>query len=314
MEPDGSSLEKIRVGIRVSEATGLAEALKGTLTLDGTEVADGQEILRADIPNLTYEPTNTGEGHFDYNAFDGNSWSPFDTSRVNIAIGDVPESELFADITPASGREHSASALGVGTQYFTNEQSAISEVPADLEGAEIIRTHSDDKDLTSLDALTFTVSEDTTIYVAYDGRATSPPDWLTSGWTFHNDDTLKSWFYFKLYKKDFAAGETVILGGNNAPGTVDKKSMYFVIGVPEAAAPEPQPPLLAIESAPSGGLQLTWQGESGSTYTIRSGTDLADPASWPIVETIPGDDGPITHPLSPDSAPRRFWIIEDGNP
>jgi hypothetical protein len=314
-DPDGDPLQKIRIGIRVNPASGLAEALKGSLTLNGVPVVDGQEIDRADIPSLVYEPVgNTGEAFFEYNAHDGHSWSPFDTSRVNIAIGDVPESELFTDIIPASGREHATGTLGVGALYFTNEQSAISEVPADLDGAEIIRTHSDDKDLTSLSALSFTVSQDATVYVAYDGRVTSPPDWLTGGWTLHSDDELKSWFYFLLYKKDVAAGETVVLGGNNAAGTVSRKSMYFVIGVPAAPAPEPPAPVLAIERDAGNGLQLTWQGESGSTYTIRGANDLSDPASWPVIDTLPGVDGPMSHALSPDPAPRRFWVIERSTP
>jgi predicted esterase len=314
-DPDGDPLQKIRIGIRVSPATGLVESLKGSLTLNGVPVVDGQEIDRADISALIYEPVgNSGEAFFEYNVFDGHSWSPFDTSRVNIAIGDVPASELFTDITPVSGREHATGTLGVGALYFTNEQSAISEVPAELDGVEIIRTHSDDKSLTSQNSLSFTLSEDATIYIAYDGRVTSPPDWLTSGWTFHNDDTLKSWFYFLLYKKDFAAGETVILGGNNAAGTVSQKSMYFVIGVPATPAPEPQAPSLAIEASPGGGLQLTWPGESGLIYTIRSGSDLTDTASWPVVHTVPGVDSTMTHALSQNPAPRQFWIIENSNP
>ena len=310
-DPDGDPLQKIRVGIRVNPATGLAEALKGNLTLDGAEVVDGQEIDRADIPDLVYEPVgNSGEAFFEYNVHDGHSWSPFDTSRVNIAIGDPPDSTLFTDITPASGREHATGTLGVGALYFTNEQSALSEVPADLEGAEIIRTHSDDKDLTSLSTLSFTLSQDATLYVAYDGRVTSPPDWLTSNWTLHSDNELKSWFYFLLYKKDFSAGETVTLGGNNAAGTVSRKSMYFVIGQPATPTPPPQPPSVAIEPADSNTFTLQWQGEAGPSYTIRSGTDLADPAAWPVVHTIPGVDGPMSHAVDKGTDPRRFWVLE----
>jgi hypothetical protein len=278
-------------------------------------VVDGQEIDRADLSALVYEPVgNTGEAFFEYNVYDGHSWSPFDTSRVNIAIGDVPESELFTDIVATSGREHATGTLGVGALYFTNEQSAISEVPVELDGAEIIRTHSDDKDLTGLSALSFTLSQDATVYVAYDGRATSPPDWLTSGWSLHSDNELKSWFYFMLYKKDFSAGETVVLGGNNAPGAVSRKSMYFVIGTPAGPAPEPQAPVLAVERDAGSGFQLTWQGESGSTYTIRGADNLSDPAPWPVIDTLPGVDDPMSYSISTAPAPRRFWILEKSTP
>jgi hypothetical protein len=424
-DPDGDPLEKIRVGIRINPATGLAEALKGTLTLNGVEVFDGQEITLEQIPYLAYTPSgNSGEAFFEYNAFDGHAWSPFDTSRVNITIGDPPSSELFINIDPSSGREHATGTLGVNALYFTNEQSAISEVPAYLDGREIIRTHSDDKDLTALNTLSFSLTSDATVYVAYDGRVTSPPNWLTSGWTLHSDDELKSWFYFLLYKKDFLAGETVTLGGNNAPGTVSKKSMYFVIGDPivannlpvlsdllmetdsatalslerslfesafsdadgdsligvridrlpqngslllggtavtlgqviDAAALDTLtyvstpdysgfdnivwtacdgtdfsaspakvhltvvsantsiPPILNLSASAGGVLLLSWQGYPEIHYVLRSGTDLQSSSTWPVVQEFPGEDGLMSHSVTVDPGPPRFWIIESTMP
>ncbi len=229
---DGRALEKIRIA---------SLPIKGALRLNGLEMEIGQEVASAEIPFLAYRsPANDGEDFFEYNAYDGVSWSPFDTSRVNILIDEAPVSELFTEISPASGSDYATGTLSVGTLYFTNEQSEISQVPAELDGAPIIRPSSiPDRSSTAEVALTFRVTQDATIYVAYDPRphATStPPNWLADNWTVEEFDVpLRSWFDFRLYRRDFSAGSEVKMGGNRAAGWSGNNSMYFVIGIPDGA-------------------------------------------------------------------------------
>jgi PKD repeat protein len=229
----GRSLEKIRI-------TSLP--IKGTLRLNGVPVEVGQEVTAAQIPFLAYRsPANDGEDFFGYNAHDGLSWSPFETSRVNIDIEAAPPSELFTEINPTSGANYGTGTLSVGTLYFTNEQSEISQVPPELEGAPIIRPSSiPDRTSTAAVALTFRITQAATIYVAYDPRphATStPPNWLANHWTVETFDVpLRSWFDFRLYRRDFPANSVIELGGNRAAGWSGNNSMYFVIGIPEGSA------------------------------------------------------------------------------
>lgn len=206
---------------------------QGIVSIERFDASHGYVVDVEDIPFLSYLPMNNeGEDFIEYSAYDGNVWCVHHDSRINIDI-DAPEGRLFSNIRSSSGRDCAIGFLGEGTMYFTNEQSSITRLPEDLRGMEIIRTHSDDRGLSSENALSFTISEDATLYVAYDGRyeTTVPPDWLTSEWTLVSDDELYSWFYFMVYKKEFSAG-TVVLGGNKAPGYVDAARMYFVLGEP----------------------------------------------------------------------------------
>ncbi|MCC5842227.1 MAG: PKD domain-containing protein [Opitutales bacterium] len=229
----GRSLEKIRI-------TSLP--IKGTLRLNGVPVEIEQEVTVAQIPFLAYRsPANDGEDFFEYNAHDGLSWSPFDTSRVTIDIEAAPPSELFTEINPTSGANYGTGTLSVGTLYFTNEQSEISQVPPELDGAPIIRPSSiPDRTSTAAVALTFRITQDATLYVAYDPRppATStPPNWLADHWTVETFAVpLRSWFDFRLYRGEFPANSVIELGGNRAAGWSGNNSMYFVIGIPEGAA------------------------------------------------------------------------------
>ncbi|MCC5805013.1 MAG: PKD domain-containing protein [Opitutales bacterium] len=243
----GRSLEKIRIH---------SLPIKGTLRLNGVPVEAGQEVSYTEIPFLAYRsPSNEGEDFFEYNAHDGASWSPFDTSRVNIMIGDAPESELFTEINPVSGSDYATGTLGVGTLYFTNEQSEISQVPPELDGAPIIRPSSiPDRTSTAEVALTFRVTQDATVYIAYDPRphaSSTPPDWLADYWTEETFEVpLRSWFDFRLYRREFSADSVVETGGNRAAGWSGNNSMYFIIGLPEGAA---RPTLAAANVEAEGG-------------------------------------------------------------
>jgi hypothetical protein len=99
-------------------------------------------------------------------------------------------------------------------------------VPPSVAGAQYIRTANDDKTSTATNLLSFDLGQAADVYVAYDIRATSLPDWL-DGWT----DTGENLVYgdtLRLYKKHFSAG-TVWLGGNLAPGASGALTNYTVL-------------------------------------------------------------------------------------
>ena len=81
--------------------------------------------------------------------------------------------------------------------------------------------------------LTFSVDRPVTVYVAYDGGATSRPGWMSSfadaalnvGTTNPSSPTLH------LYRKAYGAG-SITLGGNLATGASGADANYLVIVLP----------------------------------------------------------------------------------
>jgi len=119
-----------------------------------------------------------------------------------------------------------------GTQYYSDRSYTISSIPSHLNGAEGIRTENDDKDETSETWITFDLARAAEVYIAYDQRATSLPNWM-SGYANTGDTigTTDPNTNLKLYKKFFAGGP-VVLGANNAPGAANSGSNYIVLVVP----------------------------------------------------------------------------------
>ena len=79
--------------------------------------------------------------------------------------------------------------------------------------------------------LTFEMPSDGTVYVAFDGRATSPPKWMCE--FFPTGDriytSLSSQPHFNVYAKTYDAGECVNFGANRAPGhSGNDVNNYFV--------------------------------------------------------------------------------------
>jgi hypothetical protein len=118
-------------------------------------------------------------------------------------------------------------------QPYIDRTFTITTLSAALDGQILIRTANDDKNVTTASHLKFTVKDARTVYVAYSGTATAVPTWL-SGWTLTSEkldmtDTKSN--PRKLYKKAFAAGAQVTLGGNRASGVAGPTgfSNYVVV-------------------------------------------------------------------------------------
>jgi len=100
-----------------------------------------------------------------------------------------------------------------------------------------VRTANDDKSLTTSDHLTLNLSDASTVYVAYDPRATTLPVWLASDWrkigrldvqtTDPYQDSLD------VYAREYPSGQFT-LGGNLAGGGAGAETNYVVL-VPQGA-------------------------------------------------------------------------------
>jgi hypothetical protein len=120
-----------------------------------------------------------------------------------------------------------ADNLGVGSQYYSDRTYTITEFPTELGTASWIKTGNAEKTNTSDSFLTFTLNRDAVVYVAYDSRATSLPNWM-SGLTNTGLVIKTTDVQLKIYAKFYAAGP-VTLGGNLAAGAAGAATNYLVI-------------------------------------------------------------------------------------
>ncbi|WP_298481764.1 carbohydrate-binding protein [uncultured Ruminococcus sp.] len=147
-----------------------------------------------------------GEGYlFNINNFVfGREAIPLNGKLINNLI--VNDSENSADWSISEG-------MANGSLIYGDRNFTALNLPAELDGAEYIKTACDSKNYT--DTLgTFTAGADISIYTALDTRVNPVPDWLSQwektslSFISSNDVT------FELYKKSVKEGETVTLGSN----------------------------------------------------------------------------------------------------
>jgi N-acetylneuraminic acid mutarotase len=140
--------------------------------------------------------------------------------------------ELISNIKSTTTGSYQLSKLNTGINYYTDRDYTIKTVPSALMGASFIKTACNDKLSKASTLLTFNISRDATIYIAYDTRAKALPGWL-SGWEKLTDKIGISdpkIATIALYRKNFASG-TVSLGGNMVSPAAGASCQYFVIGV-----------------------------------------------------------------------------------
>ncbi len=154
------------------------------------------------------------------------------------------DGEDFQDGTGASGPILSATGimpgsyepayLNIGDEYYIDRNYTLLSIPGDYTGALWIKTANDDKSNGDDEFMSFQINREANVYVAYDDRATSQPDWLQNNFTETgnsiqvNDIGVNT---LNLYEKKYFSGE-VVLGGNMATGAVGAESMYIVLIIP----------------------------------------------------------------------------------
>jgi hypothetical protein len=143
-------------------------------------------------------------------------WSNFILNRSDPLF-------VLENLSPAAYKQN---VLEIGNEYYTDLNYTIDYVPAELTEGNVVwvMTADADRNSTSANALSFDIVDDATIYVAYDSRATSRPNWLANTFTPAGESigvTDPDVSALTLYKYvAYRASGRVVLGGNKAAGAV----------------------------------------------------------------------------------------------
>jgi len=197
---------------------------------------------------------------------DGTSSDWSEIFHFQTAATNDPERLFISNLLPAN---YQAVYLDEQEKYYTDRNYQVMSVPDSLKHLFWIRTANDDKNDTSTDIIRFQLLCGATIYIAYDSRATAPPDWLGNGFVQTNMviNVNDKFNYFTIWKKHLAAG-AVALGGNMANGAAGAKTNYLVLLKPDMIKPE------LVISAPNGG--EIWYKGSTRTISWSSAGDTGD--------------------------------------
>jgi hypothetical protein len=191
----------------------------GTDDTDGDGLPDWWESAHGLDPNSA-SGINGRDGDFDH---DG--WSNYEeyVSGTDPADDNALECFLNLDIFEQA-------TLDEGVEYYRDRSYTLSSVPSQCIYMDMIETANNDKheDLES-GYLTFEMPFDGTVYVAFDTRAASVPNWMSS-FSDTGDEIDTTDVPLQVYEKQYDAGECVDLGGNSAPGSAwpAGKSNYVV--------------------------------------------------------------------------------------
>ena len=124
--------------------------------------------------------------------------------------------------------------MKVGAAYYTDRNYTIKGgVPDFMIGRTLIRTVNDElSNASSSGYVRFSNPVNWWVYVLFDSRSSSIPNWL-KGWELRSEKittSLSSQPYLKVYRKQFDAGQCVDLGGNYGSGSsIETRSNYVVV-------------------------------------------------------------------------------------
>lgn len=130
--------------------------------------------------------------------------------------------ELITGIQAQSGAEYRLNTLKVDVLCYVDRDFAVKRIPSTLDGLSMIQMVNADKDATDAPFLTFTLTQPTRVYIAYESTVKTLPDWLSGFEPANMQVELFDSFalitrVMTVYKRDFPAGQ-VELGGNQAKG------------------------------------------------------------------------------------------------
>ncbi len=158
--------------------------------------------------------------------------------------------------------------LQICDSYYTDRGYHITSVPDSLMGLLWLQLPNDQKSNTSDTLCTVRLNGNGTVYIAYDSRAASLPNWIADQYTATGDQIGISdeAEYLDLYKRKVTSGE-LILGGNLAEGANGSECQYVVL----LDIPETLPPVADFTHLPkSGEAPLTVQFTDQSTGLVEN--------------------------------------------
>ena len=153
------------------------------------------------------------------------------TQPVQTALGGTLIKSLIVNDSENASDWSVQSGLKVGDKVYGDRDITVSDMPAELTGAEVIRTACDSKMYTGQLA-SFTAGEDIAVYAAVDSRVNSRLDWLKSWTDTGAAVTTSNNVQLELFRKTAKSGESVELGTNGGEG---ESANYIVFALPLAA-------------------------------------------------------------------------------
>jgi fibronectin type 3 domain-containing protein len=206
-----------------SRATGLPKWLSSNYKATGMTVGVSESMDHFTVYRRDFSPGTISIG--------GNSAIGAENASSNYIVIVQPIVDL---LTPSN---YSVSQLKEGDAYYLDREYKLTSIPPGLSGGSEgwIKTRNDDKNFESESFLTFTISQQSAVYIGYDSRATGLPNWLSSNYkaTGMTVGVSEAMDHFTVYRRDFSPG-TISIGGNSAIGAENVSSNYIVIVQPVA--------------------------------------------------------------------------------
>jgi len=258
-----------------------------SVTLNGQGVsADGSQSVN---PTATTTYTLTAQG----------TNGPV-SSTLTVNVVQLPG--LVSDFTVDSSNEYEWATLQAGVEAYTDRTYTFGTAPSAYAGLDFLKTANDDSSSTAGTLISFTVTQDATVYVNYyDGHA-GTPSWLSS-WADTGDDLILqangSPYTMSLYAKTFTPGQTVSLGGNQYGGPTYNVVIQAGIAAPSVTVDSFSASPSAIQEGDS--TTLTWQTSNATSVSLdgqgvgADGSQTVSPnATTTYTLTAQGQGGPLT--------------------
>jgi len=184
--------------------------------------ATGDQVVdsRSQVFNIYTSETNEGSVEL------GGNQGSMDDNMYLVFI--KPHFSSGAVLASLSKESYQTKNVKVGDRYYVDRDYTVASIPDSLKGLLWIQTANDDKNHQSSDFLTFRLNWTSRVYVSYDEKIPTLPDWLSEkqGWTMLEAQIVDSrGTRFDLLFKEYSDGD-VILGANC--GSMDD-NMYFVL-------------------------------------------------------------------------------------
>lgn len=213
----------------------------------------------------------------------------------NIQANFSSANSIIQDVTANSALVYTVDVLSVNNTYHTDRTYPITGVPSYLDGVSFIKNPNDDKKNTTTNLLSFTLTQDADVYIAYDPRATALPEWMSGYQKITdvlnvNDGSIT---YMTLYFKRLAAGRYTV-GGNLASPAAGSVTNYIVIA--KAAPVQAGPYALTVGISGNGTVS---KNPDQPNYTAGTSVSLTATAATGFqFSGWSGDASGSTNPLS----------------
>ena len=146
--------------------------------------------------------------------------------------------EVISDIRSETRQDYALYEFRIDAACYLDAPYTVTRMPVILSGLPAIRTAQADKASAAEEFLHFHLARPATITIAYDADAVRVPQWLSNfarePYTIEIDQ-LGTPRYFKVYSREFAAGQ-VTLGGNRAAGSTGNIFLHYLVIIRSTSA------------------------------------------------------------------------------